>query len=316
MKKIKNYFNLSTRENRATNIILIFLALLCCIRLLLPYLDYNTTVDFTLFKKEIEDFEKSEIYDTLSYDNNYVSNFSKDDKPYYSEVQLFAFDPNTIDSSSFLQLGLSPKQTKIVCNFRRKGGRFYNKESFKKIYGINPKLFQSLEPYITIADNKMDIPKNEKLPTNDSSSKFKQTFTKSNQEDLIIEINDADTTQLKKLPSIGSTFAKRLVAYRDRLGGYINKRQFYEVYGVDTILFQILDKHLVVDTNNIKKTNINTASIYTLKNFPYLKFSQATGLIRYRDNHGSFGKISDLKKCILIDELTYKKMRSYFKTND
>lgn len=282
---------------------------------MLPYIDFTSNSERNLIASQINEFKKLAIHDSISSEENYVSAFSKDEKVNDNEKELFAFDPNTIDSITFLELGLSPKQAKVICNFRRKGGRFYNQESFKKIYGISPKLFEKLRPYIAIEESRKSKDNFEKPIIKDTNN-FRPAFAEVKKEELIVEINDADSTILKRLPKVGRSFASRIINYRDKLGGFVSKNQLFEVYGVDSSLFQTLEKHIVIDTNNVRKTNINTCNYYTLKNFPYLRQSQVTALIRYKDNHGPFQKLTDIKKCLLIDELTYQKMKPYFKTSN
>src|SRR4051812_43829691 len=42
-----------------------------------------------------------------------------------STAELFAFDPNILDSSGFIRLGMPAKAVKGLMNWRRKGKRFY-----------------------------------------------------------------------------------------------------------------------------------------------------------------------------------------------
>jgi len=288
--------------------IIISIIILCIVRLQLPYYELSNPSNFTAFNKEISDFENSVIADTTNNYNDYVLDYSKDSRVVSMQSTLYNFNPNTLDSVGFLKLGLSPKQTKIVCNFRRKGGKFYNKESFKRIYGINEKLYNKLEPYIVI-EKEIITPKfTQNKDTARRITKFEKFKTPEN---IIIEINEADTTLLKKLPGIGSTFAKRLIAYREKLGGYIHKKQLFEVIGVDTIIYKLLEKSLVIDTNQIIKINVNSVTYYQLIRFPYIKQYQAKALLNYRDKHGAFTKPADIKNCLVIDDETYKKLRPY-----
>ncbi len=320
MKGVRNYFNSSGREYRASVFIVILLILLLTARLIMPYVANRDTNDFTAFKKEIEAFEASAYSDSTVYMNNYVTDFSKDYK--YNKTSLtedailFDFDPNTTDSADFVQLGLSPKQARVICNYRRKGGKFYNKEGFHKMYCISEKMFSKLEPFISIAEQKKEPAFTEKKFVRDTTFASPKTFTPKKDNDIIVELNDADTTALKRIRGIGSTFAKRLVAYREKLGGYLNKRQLLEVYGVDTAVYKILDKHIVIDSTIVKKININTVGFYTLKNCPYLKQSQVSALLNYRDKHGKFAKPADIKNCVLINDETYNKIKPYIKTSD
>src|SRR3569833_3197280 len=50
---------------------------------------------------------------------------------------------------------------------------------------------------------------------------------------VVIELNSADSAKLTELKGIGPSFARRIINYRNRLGGFINKEQLKEVYGMD-----------------------------------------------------------------------------------
>ena len=58
----------------------------------------------------------------------------KIDKEEKEPVELFTFNPNTLETEGWRKLGLSERQAKTIMNYRSKGGRFYKKEDLKKIY--------------------------------------------------------------------------------------------------------------------------------------------------------------------------------------
>ena len=48
-------------------------------------------------------------------------------------------------------------------------------------------------------------------------------------EGIRVELNTADTATLKKIPGIGSYYARRIVDYRNRLGGFVSVAQLKEM---------------------------------------------------------------------------------------
>lgn len=52
-------------------------------------------------------------------------------------------------------------------------------------------------------------------------------------EQVLIELNTADTTSLKTVRGIGSVFANRIVKYRKLIGGFHSKEELLKVYGID-----------------------------------------------------------------------------------
>ena len=120
-------------------------------------------------------------------------------------------------------------------------------------------------------------------------------------EGTIIEINSSDTTQLMKIPGIGSSFAKRIVGYRTILGGYYRIEQLQEVYGMYEELYEKITPYLEVNPDSIKMISANTASIDKLKAHPYLNFYQAKAIVETRKKRGELKNVDGLS---LLEEFT------------
>ena len=141
----KEYFTFSRTEKNGILVLLIIIILL----LIIPKFLYLTqkeesNCDYSEFSKQIDEFENS-----LKNNNKSLKN-----KP---NETLFYFDPNNTTNKQWKQLGLSQKQIKIINNYTSKGGMFYKKKDFKKIYGISSKLYRKLEPYIVINSTNEEI---------------------------------------------------------------------------------------------------------------------------------------------------------------
>ena len=127
----------------------------------------------------------------------------------------------------------------------------------------------------------------------------------------IIELNTADTLELRGLPSIGPWLARKIVEYRERLGGFYSSDQLLEVYRLTPGKLDTIAPFLVIDTNMVRRIDINNIQLEELLTHPYLSRSQAKGLLAYRQKHGAFDHISEIRKCLLIDEKTFEKVRDY-----
>ena len=127
----------------------------------------------------------------------------------------------------------------------------------------------------------------------------------------VIEINTADTTHLMELEGIGSVFARKIVSYRQRLGGFYRKEQLLEVFGLDTEQYDGLQQLVTVDTTRIHKININKVSFDELRRFPYLSYKQMNALIRFREQHGDYEYFADLSRIAIMDQATLKKIKPY-----
>ncbi|MDR1371507.1 MAG: helix-hairpin-helix domain-containing protein [Dysgonamonadaceae bacterium] len=127
----------------------------------------------------------------------------------------------------------------------------------------------------------------------------------------VIELNTADTTKLKMIPGIGSSFAKKIVGYRGILGGYYSKEQLQEVYGMYAELYDKIVPYFHIDTTLITPIAVNTALLDRLKAHPYLDFYQAKAIIELRKKRSKINSIGDLE---LLEEFTQEnleKIRHY-----
>lgn len=115
-----------------------------------------------------------------------------------------------------------------------------------------------------------------------------------------IEINSTDTTQLKRIPGIGTSYANRIIKYRNLLGGFTSLDQLNEVWGVDMELFNKIRPYLSINPS-VSKIKVNSASIKELAKHPYLNYEQAKVIADIRDRKG---KIESTNRLSLLDEFT------------
>lgn len=132
---------------------------------------------------------------------------------------------------------------------------------------------------------------------------------------LHIEINSSDTTTFKKLKGIGSTFASRICKFRNLLGGFYAKEQLLEVYGMDSLRYAIIEDELWVDMSKLQRLNINSIEIQELKSHPYLTYKQARSIVKYREQHGAYKAVADIKAIDLIEPSDFRKIAPYLKVH-
>lgn len=100
--------------------------------------------------------------------------------------------------------------------------------------------------------------------------------------DEMVELNSADTTRLKQLRGIGSGYAKMIVSYREKLGGFYASEQLLEVYKFSDETYKKIKHQLKVDTALIRKINVNTVTVKELKSHPYISYYQALSIVENR----------------------------------
>ena len=212
------------------------------------------------------------------------------------EVELFEFDPNTATFDDFVKLGLTEKVARTIINFRNKGGSFRSKEDLKKIYGLDELAYATLEPFIRI--KKLSKKKRE---NNETAPPVKNKFEDRKAKLEPFDINLADTAQLKRIYGIGSVLSKRIIKFRDRLGGFVNISQLEEVYGLKERALENAQKYAFVsDSFSPSKLNINLLSKEELAAHPYLNRTQAGAIVNFREINGNF---EDLKALTEVQAL-------------
>ena len=144
----------------------------------------------------------------------------------------------------------------------------------------------------------------------EQASTTKQELNR-NHKNIIIELNTADTLTLQLLRGIGPTFARRIVAYRNRLGGFVSKEQLLEVYGFDEERYNAIATQVTVSTDSISKIPINQVTIKRLARHPYLDPYQARDIIAYRSKGHKYTCPQDLLLVTTIDEKTLHKIEAY-----
>lgn len=223
------------------------------------------------------------------------------------KAERFAFDPNTADSTQLLRLGLRPFIVRNIYKYRAKGGRFRKPEDFARMYGLGKEEYKSLEPYIKISSDYQPasslISETEKSSTPKDSLRYPVKLSVGEH----IALNTADTTTLKRVPGIGSGYARAIVNYRNRLGGYVDVNQLLDIKGIPPEALQ----YIVLGNSDVKKLDVNHLSLNQLKQHPYLNFYQARALVESRRLHGPLRSAADLRLISDFTEADIKRLIPY-----
>ncbi len=234
-------------------------------------------------------------------------------QPRKKTITPFPFNPNTADNETFAKLGLSEKVIQTINNFRNKKGTFRTPDSFSKIYGLSKEDFQLLKPFIRLEEEK--VKKNaapSKAPTYASEDKkaFAPVMVNKKYQPKKIDINKANIEDWKQLRGIGDWYAKKIVEYRGKLGGFANIEQIAETYSLPDSTFQSIKPFLIPSAPSGKKIKLNTGSVEDIKH-PYISWSLAKVIVAYREQHGPFGDVNNLKKIKLLNAETFQKILPY-----
>lgn len=211
----------------------------------------------------------------------------------------FTFDPNRISREELQKMQMRENLINAIINYRNKGGKFFNKKDLQKIYTISEEEYLQLEPFIKFVNDSGQI--------ETASDIITTTF--------VIEINTADSLDLQQLTGIGPSFSKRIIKYRDMLGGYYDIKQLLEVYGMDIIRFDGIKDQIITNDSLVKKINVNKATIKEMIKHPYIEFYVAKSIINYRNENGTYTNLEEIKNVRLIYEELFQKIMPYLTTN-
>ena len=115
----------------------------------------------------------------------------------------------------------------------------------------------------------------------------------------IVNINTADTTLLKQLPGIGGAYAKWILNYREKLGGYCETEQLLEVYRMDTTRFNGIKNYVKIDSTFIpNKLKINSDTFKALLKHPYLEYDDVKKIVNYREQKGMITSWEQLRNVV------------------
>ena len=262
------------------------------------------------------------------------------------------FDPNTISKDELIDMGIKESIAKSWTNYTSKGGRFSKTEDLKRLYSMNDYLYDKLKNFVEIKkqekENKQRINpykkqeawvKNKYDSTNykynkkDSTTyqnnakntvsdierkeydaKFKASWKEKSSglaDDYIIALNTTDSTELQMLNGIGHVLSSRIIKYRDKLGGFHNMNQLLEVYGVKAALISNIMNKISFE-GTLKKINLNHITVDSLVKHPYFDYSTANIFINYRNHHGPYKGLGDVKKIIAIKQYWLDEVAPYF----
>lgn len=224
---------------------------------------------------------------------------------YHSEMEAFHFDPNSLSKDSLLMLGFSKFATNNLMKYRENGGKFKNKESLLKVYGVDSQLYEQLEAYIEIKEKHSQSENRKKVsaPKIDTKSKAKARVQ--------VDVNRASEADFKKLSGIGEKLSQRLVKYREALGGFHSFEQLNEIYGLPEETYEAILPQLLMESHSLQKIPINSVSFKTLLKHPYADYELTKKLINYRNSHGSFKSEDDFNSIYLIDSEKLSRLLPY-----
>lgn len=304
---IQDYFTFSRNERKGVILLLVIIFVLAVANKVIFYFETPATIDPHLI--------------AVPLDGNQPSD---DAAPgLVQHAVLFRFDPNTIDREALDSLALPDGIKRNVLKYREKGGVYYAGKDFRKMYGMTDSIYNKVSPYLVFAKAEGEF---EKRFEKGFEGKFEKGFEKKFEngvekkfeereevevEIARIEINLSDSIELMTLPGIGDKLSKRIVKYRDLLGGFYSIAQLNEVYGLSGQVIEQCERRIKVDPTKIRKVDLNFADWVELARHPYIQKNAAQQIIKFRTRYGSINEPSILRDSMVLSQEEYVRLLPY-----
>ena len=286
--KYEDPFVISKRSKRG----LLVLILVSLVLIFFPrvYMFFQKEEALVINSEQIAEFERTH----KKFEKRNYSNYYSKKKKYKAPDSKF--NPNSYTLSDWIKLGLSEKQSVVILKFTARG--IYTEEDLKRIFVIPDILFELIRDSVI-------------YPERLQNTRNQESFKKQVKQITLININTADTTEFMKIYGIGAFYAKQIISYREKLGGFFTKEQLLEVWKMTPETYDKIKDHVFISEKDVKRININSVTIEELKVHPYLKWNQANSIVKMRMQRNGFKNIEELKESVLIDTETYEKLFPY-----
>ena len=225
------------------------------------------------------------------------------------ELTPFPFNPNTMTEEEGRSIGLTDRQIRNIINYRDNGGKFYAKSDLAKLYTISEEDYAQLEPFIVLPEVAQRNVKKKSEKT-----EFQKEEAKPAPKAIPhVDLNTVDSTTLVELPRIGPYMAMRILEFRDKLGGYVDKEQLRDVKGMDSTRFDVIAPYINLGDAEPEKLDVNRADFKTLVHHPYLSYEQVKRIVNQREKRGMIKNWAQLQALLKDDDELHPLLEHYLK---
>lgn len=268
-EKLKPYFTY-TKSQRSG--LLVLFAIIIALQLFFHFADFSATINPD--PKEQQWLAVQSTIDSMS-------KASKNQKP-----KMYPFNPNFITDFKGYRLGMSVAEIDRLLEFRKTNRYVNSAQEFQKVTGVSDSLLRQMAPYFKFPDwvkNKKNV--------GYSISKFEKP------KPIVLDINQATQEDLKKIYGIGDGLSERILKEKEKFGGFVSMDQMRDIWGLSPEVIEQLQKSFKIEHSpQLRKININEASVKELAQFPYFRYALAKSIVTFRSMNGPIQTSEDLLK--------------------
>jgi len=269
---MKSHFTFTKKQRNGIFLLILIIILLQCIYFFVDFSHEELQVnqnELEIFHNEIDSLRLVEI---------------ENRKP-----KIFPFNPNFITDYKGYTLGMTIEEIDRLLQFRAKDKWVNSVKEFQNVTKISDSLLAVISPYFKFPE----WVTNPKPKTNYSYQNNNQPKTYEQKQDL----NTASASQLQKVYGIGESYSKRIIAYRDKLEGFIADVQLQEVYGLSPEVIERIKEQFTVKTpKQVEQINLNSATIEELVTIQFIDYEVAHHIIEHRTLREGYKTLDELIK--------------------
>ncbi|HBC03736.1 MAG: competence protein ComEA [Aequorivita sp.] len=284
--ELKSHFTFSKQQRSGILLLLLLIVALLCIYWFVDFSEEDTldisSAEIVAVQKEMDSLRLVEI---------------ENKKP-----KLYPFNPNFITDYKGYTLGMTNGEIDRLLKYRKEGKWINSAADFKRVTEVSDSLLNELSPYFKFPD----WVTNPKPKSNFSNNKTDKGFAEKPYAQKI-DLNKATEEQLQQVSGIGEALSKRIVSYREKLGGFSNDIELNSVYGLNPEVVQrTLNLFTVKTPREITKINVNKASASDIATIPGISFEMARKIWEFRRLREKISTIQELDK---IEGMTERKLQ-------
>ncbi len=229
-------------------------------------------------------------------------------------VQSDPLDFSRLDSVTFVKSGMHPKSYKILQNYMASGAQIRSLVDLRKVYSVEENWIEKNRENFIFQTAPSRINKIKSIDRS-RSERIKQSqfaYRKYHSlEDSPIDINTADSTDLVAVKGIGPYYAKKILRFREALGGFENLDQLKDTYGLPDSVSSMLIPHLAIQTSH-QRIDVNVAELEDLASHPYINWREAKLITEFLKRRSTIQSLDELDGMYGLDHSRLSKMKAYF----
>lgn len=275
MKLLKSHFRFTQSQRSG----ILFLTLSIVILLFSNFfIDFSSKDSYLIDSKEAQKFQQEiDSLKQIELENR--------------NLKIYPFNPSFLTDYKAYQLGMTTEEIDRLLQHRKNGKYINSAKEFQQVTQVSDSLLDIISPYFKFP-NWVTNQKNNSSKRSAIDSPTNQSMTTA-----VKDINSATVTELKSVNGIGDKLARRIIKYRDLLGGFSLNDQVYEVYYLDKdIANRVLEHFQVIEKPFIEKINVNTASFKEVLSIVYIDYELTGKICNYRDEVAEVQSLEELKK--------------------